>query len=377
MNCTLADFTPNDIKLLAASEAFPSLSILMPTHQAGPETTQGPIRLKNLLKKAGQLLKERGKTDSLLQPLSEKLDDESFWQHQGAGLAIYASSDSCQMLRLPFRVDEKVVVEDRYYLKPLVAADAPHGEYFTLALSWDEATLYRVAGKSWEKVKTSQLPATFAELTREPDPEEQIQFTTHQKGRETTAMYHGQGEGEDSIEADRNLYLSRVGAIINSETYNSNLPMVLVGTDEVVGHFQAASQHEPSAKVSGSPAEFSDEELREEAANAVAPLFDQEREGFAERFGTAASQSEASTDLTEVIQAAMQGRVDSVMVNSSTEVWGNINTEKQTIEMAEGETGVDLTNAAIVETIRTGGEAYATTGEQMPQNAAVAAIFRY
>src|SRR5687767_13326765 len=73
------------------------ISIFMPTAIAGPDTAQGPVRLKNLLGAAEQRLADwgtrRSEAATLLDPAAELIDNSEFWRHQGAGLAMWLSGE--------------------------------------------------------------------------------------------------------------------------------------------------------------------------------------------------------------------------------------------------------------------------------------------
>lgn len=81
--------TADIVKGLAAIDG-PCASVFMPTHRHGPETQQGPIRLRNLLDRAVDGLRALDvagpPADELLAPLWALVDDVPFWQHQGDGL---------------------------------------------------------------------------------------------------------------------------------------------------------------------------------------------------------------------------------------------------------------------------------------------------
>jgi len=49
-----------DLQRLALQGAGSSVSLFLPTHRAGPEVQQGPIRLKNLLRQATEALQADG-----------------------------------------------------------------------------------------------------------------------------------------------------------------------------------------------------------------------------------------------------------------------------------------------------------------------------
>lgn len=353
----------SDLKELSSTSADPCVSILMPTHRSGREVQQGPIRLKNLLKRAAEKLKADGHDDGILSCVASKANESDFWQHQGDGLAIYVTSDECRMFRLNRSVEEAVFVGESFFVQPLIRESNAGGEYFVLSLSWDEASLFRGGGESLSLVETNALPAKFDDLVLPRDAEKSLQNTSHRSVGNTagtsTAMFHGQGEGEDKINADRDQYLSLVGGEVTGEIYNTGLPLVVVATSEVIGHFEATSKLQVDAKVDGSPCEWSADELREHAANAIAPHLKPDHGKFAERFGTAMADSKASDDLDEVIQAAKNGKVDALMV------------------CHQGE-HCEQTNQAVVETLRGGGDVMQCRPEDMPGgDAVVAAIYRF
>lgn len=360
---TLNALKPGDLNSLAEMEADPCVSILMQTHRDGRETQQGPIRLKNLLKEARQKLKDSGNDDGILDPLASLTSQHEFWQHQGEGLAIFLSPDDCRMFRLNRSVDEKVSVGNTFFVQPLVCEQNATGNYFVLSLSWDEAKLFRSEDESLSLVETPALPAKFDDLVPPSDPEESLQNTSHRSVGNTagtsTAMFHGQGEGEDKIKADREHYLSLVGDEVAATVYNTGMPLVVVATSEVIGHFGAANKVAVDAKVEGSPAEWTDDELREHAHKAIRSQLKPDHSEFGQRFGTAMAQSKASDNLAAVLTAAKEGRMDALMV-------------------CHDEDHCEQTNRAVVNTLRSGGDVYQCSADSMPGNdAIVAAIFRY
>ena len=55
----MATLSQEELKSVIAAGQGPAVSIFVPTHRAGPEVQQDPIRLKNLLKQAeSQLITE-------------------------------------------------------------------------------------------------------------------------------------------------------------------------------------------------------------------------------------------------------------------------------------------------------------------------------
>ena len=89
-----------DFQQLVETNGKWHISIYMPTHRAGNEQQQNPIRLKNLMAQAEKKLLDYGvrrpEVQALLQPAEELLRDHAFWQHQSDGLAVFLSNDVLQ-----------------------------------------------------------------------------------------------------------------------------------------------------------------------------------------------------------------------------------------------------------------------------------------
>jgi hypothetical protein len=115
-----------DLQRLALGRPGPWVSVFLPTHRAGREVEQAPIRLKNLLRQATEALEADGvkapTTKSLLAPLRRLLDDRLFWQYQSDGLALFSRPGWWRSFRVPLDLPELAVVDDRFSCHPAAAA---------------------------------------------------------------------------------------------------------------------------------------------------------------------------------------------------------------------------------------------------------------
>jgi hypothetical protein len=116
----------DDLRTLMGKHKGLCVSIFMPTHRAGTETQQDPIRFKNLLREAEERLLASGlgtpEAHELLKPAQRLLWDVHFWRHQSDGLALFLSPEVFRCYRLPFDFEELVVVTDRFHIKLLCSA---------------------------------------------------------------------------------------------------------------------------------------------------------------------------------------------------------------------------------------------------------------
>jgi hypothetical protein len=148
-----------DLQRLAVGRHGPCVSVFLPTHRAGREVEQAPIRLKNLLRQATDALTFDGvrapETDRLLAPLRRLLDDRLFWQYQSDGLALFSRPGWWRSFRVPLDLPELAVVDDRFHvtpLLPLLPLLAGDGHFFVLALSQNQIRLLEGTPDRMEEV---------------------------------------------------------------------------------------------------------------------------------------------------------------------------------------------------------------------------------
>src|SRR5829696_8599314 len=152
-----------DLECLALHGAGPSVSLFLPTHRAGPEVQQAPIRLKNLLRQATEALQADGvrpaMVHSVLAPLRRLVNDGLFWRYQSDGLALYSRPGWWRALRVPLDLPELAVVADRFHISPLLPLLTGDGHYFVLALSQHQIRLLEGTRDRLEEVHLPGGPA--------------------------------------------------------------------------------------------------------------------------------------------------------------------------------------------------------------------------
>ena len=123
------------------------VTITLPTHEKGEESKQDPIRFKNLLSEAENILQERNSNEvnpgDILKPANELLDKPMFWSHMKKGLVVYLTEDSFDLYHLPYEVDEQVFVNDHFMITPLLPMTSMDGTFTVLAASRKNVRLLR------------------------------------------------------------------------------------------------------------------------------------------------------------------------------------------------------------------------------------------
>jgi hypothetical protein len=383
------EITLEEIKTLAEINADTCVSIYMPTHRAGSDIQQDPIRLRNLLGEAERRLDAAGmrpnQVRELLAPADELIPRHSFWQHQSDGLAVFLAPGFFRHYRVPVRLDELVVTAPRLHLKPLLTLLSPDGRFFILALSQNQVRLLEGTRHSVRELDLENVPQSLAEALRYDDPEPNLQFHTSSgsPGGPRPAMFHGHGPGDDNARSDVLRYFHKVDAGLREWLAGRKEPLVLAGVEYLLPIYREASSypHLLEDGLEGNPDGRRAEELHEEAWALVEPHFSATREAAAERFQqVAGGQGEqASTDVVEIVPAAQFGRVESLFVTVGRQLWGTFDPETGEVQLHDEPepNDQDLLDVAAVQTLLNGGGVYAVEADDMPADASVAAVFRY
>jgi hypothetical protein len=369
----------DEFKTLVEQSHSCCISLYMPTIQAGAEVQQNPIRFKNLIKQAETLLQEqsnlrRAETLELLQPALD-LDKEDFWQHQSQGLAIFLAQGFLRYYRLPLKLDELVMVSDRFHLKPLLPLLTEDGKFFLLALSQKQIRLFEGSRYSIQEIELEDIPTSVdaALLYDETAKEGQFRISTSKGGTNNSfqhaGSFHGQGSpDQDEPQSDILQFFHVLDHGLQKYFHNQQAPLILAGVEYLLPIYQEANTY-PHLVDTILPTEnigiLKPEELREQAWSVVEPYY--------------TDAQKASTDLKEAVSGAYYGRVDHLFVATGLQQWGSFDPQANELQLhSEAEPGdEDLLNAAAVQTLLNGGVVYAMEPEAVPEQAPIAAVFRY
>ena len=280
----MEDLTIDQLQALARQTQNPSVSIFMPTHRAGPDTQQDPIRFRNLLREAERLLLDRGMgprgVGELLRRAHDLLEDSSFWRHQYDGLAVYVAAGDFHAFRLPFGVDELAAVARSYYVKPLLPLFTNNGHFYVLAISQNEVRLFEGTRHSIGQIDLPEgTPQSLDDALPYDDLEKQLQFHTGTpQGGARSAMFHGHDAGDEGQKVRIERYFNLVDASLREMLQAQRAPLVLAGVDYLLPLYRKVSEYGQIATdgITGSAERMRAEELHEQAWRIVEPYFRQE-----------------------------------------------------------------------------------------------------
>lgn len=382
----------DQIAALMEDREGPAVSIFMPTHIAGPGIRQDPIRLKNLLTRARDRLEARGSSsataEELLQPAKALLEDEHFWRHQGAGLALYCGPATFHAFRLPIEVEEQCAVGQRFRIRPLLPLLMANAAFLVLALQLENVRLFEATRFALRELEAEELPDDIRELTRWVDFQDNVHFhgtgPTPATHAPATPKYHAQGETPKDyrqVEIDR--FVNEVARAADKLVERRRLPLVLAADPQVYGTFLG---HAKSARImpegiQSNPSALDEESLHRRAWETIEARFsanlDDRLETFHARRGRGEATAVASIDA--VLPASQFARIETLFVTSEAQAFGEIGPDgaPRALDPENEPDARDLIELAIKSTLEHGGEVFEVDSERLGEGLEIAANLRF
>ncbi len=360
----------------------PCISIYLPTHRSSPERLQDPIRFRNLIRQAENSLHERypqADAGVLLAPFREIADDKEVWNNTLDSLAVLGAQGEMHVYPLRVKVDEMVLVGDRFHTKPLIGALESTGRYHILALNLQSMRLFEGDGQSIREIDLDPgAPKTIEDALGDQLTEPYQTYSSNARGMSST--YHGAGARRDEIDVDAERFFRIVDRWI-TEHYSrpSGFPLILAALIEHHALFRSVSKN-PLLEAEGievDPFALSLEEMNERARGILEHHRLKLEDEAVERFGTAYGQGNASGDATEISRAAAAGRVATLLVESDRRIGGKLDEDTGAVEYSHQTDAPDLLDQLVEMVVRQGGEILVLPAKRMPVASGVAGIFRF
>jgi hypothetical protein len=217
-----------DIEQLQGVRDYPCISILMPTHRHRPENRQDPIRLANLVSEAkNRLLEEMSQREAapLLLALEKQAEAVPFQQTLD-GLVIFVGATTARTFLLPFRLEERVIVDSTFATRDLVFALNRTHRYWVLALSEKPTRLFEGTNETLIEVTDGGFPMV------------------HEGPGGELPLPGGAGVKKSAYRDEQHRQFFRKVDESFAQLWKSDpLPLMVVGVDRYLSFFRELSRH--------------------------------------------------------------------------------------------------------------------------------------
>ena len=276
----------------------PCVTILINTHRTFPENKQDSIALKNALTEAEKRLLEhyeKRAVINIIQKLHELVEsvDHNF---NLESLALFASPETAEMLRLPIRVEPRVHIGQNFALRDVIRAVNRSTEYYILTLSQQMARLMMAFNDSLEIEYREQHVFPIKNNTL---------YTTDKMAKSAGA--------DDTLTTE---FFNRVDKHLVEQYKQYPLPVIIATEERNQQQYMEVADRKDI--IIGFIHRNRDEEKPHEIIRDAWPVVDawlaQQRLQTLGQLEHAQSQQKALSDLNDIFHAANEGRAELLLV---------------------------------------------------------------
>ncbi|WP_299185884.1 hypothetical protein [uncultured Psychrobacter sp.] len=366
------------LKSLRETKADPAVSIFVKTHREHPENGQDPIALKNQLKVVEERLTneyDKQTASTILENIHAKTDDLNH-NYNLDTLAIFASTDDVQIIRMPLDTKERVVISDRFATRDLVRDMASAVHYYTVVLTRDVARLIEASN--------DRVIREFDNDSDSQNNMENIPFPIENNGLYTTG---DAGSDRSANKEDNYLkeFFNQVDKSVQELWGEHKMPLVVVGDARNISYYNDVCDRPDNiiARVSNiaNLEDGSAQHIIDGVQEAVESYRTSLHEAALGEIDKARGAEMLRTDLQEVYRSAFQGAGETLYVRRGYMQSAKIDEKAQTLMLADDATANDVTDDAVGEIIEhvmhNGGEVVFMPQDIMSEDQPIALVTRY
>lgn len=374
-------------ELLAVNQA-PCLSLYMPTHNTHPKNLQDSILFKNLVQQMEESLMQKysaAEAQKHLEPFNKLFNDNNIWDHTLEGLAVFSAKGTFKVVGLHKSVEELAMVADSFHTKPLRQYLQSVDNYHVLCLTLHDIRLFEGNRHTLAEVKlAADIPKTISEALGDELTDSHTTVASYGgSGGESSPMHHGHGGNKEETEKDAERFFRVVaGAIYEHYSKPSGWPLILATLPEHQSLFQKVNKNPLllSIGISINPSSVSPDKLANMAWEMMEPEYNLKLDSLVARFEQSRANGKGSDDYKEVAVAAVEGRVDTLIVEADRIIAARVtnlvtgNTQKKDLINPKVDDLLDDMGELVT---KMGGHVMVLPTGKMPSETGLAAIFRY
>jgi len=375
-------FSVKDLKPLLAIPG-PCLSLYLPLSTAPNQ--QGlkldALEWKELITsakaKAGDQAQQLRDFFKSVENIEELTEGAPAW---AKSVAVLGAEDTLRLVYLHEEVQSRAEFGQSFYVRPLLPELTKASVFYVLALSQKNVRMLRCTLDSSEEVPIgANAIKSYDEYMNAAKPD----HVSIKRG--TSGMASGSSKGvigTTTTELERKdeylkHFFKQIDAGVGETLRGKTDPLVPVGVDYELALYSSLNTypHMVTDGVHGAANGLKAGEMHARAIEAIGGEYERRLDAALADYDHKAGGG-ASNRLKDIVTAAHDGRVVTLIVSDSIEALGTFDEEtNQATGAREG--GEDLVNDAVIQTITHAGSVLVTTTKKMPNGAPAIAIFRY
>jgi hypothetical protein len=372
---TRADFE----SLVESREGVDHVSLFMPTQRGGREAEADRLRFKNLLAAVESALLEEGRPRAevarILRPAWDLHGDARAWNAMADGLACWLRDGEMRSYRVPVELPEIAAVGESFIIGPALPMLTDQ-TFIVLALSQKKVRVLRGSRSRVGELDLPDVPRSFEEVFEPDGPRSDTvpRPTAGHGGGAGGTFPYGSGADDNVHKEEVTEFFRAVADGVHKHIAHRTLPMVLAGLPEWVAVYRDVNRypHVLDQAIERNPDDLTDEQLQAAAWQLVEQRLRSEAMVLMDRLGEQRGRGGGAVGPEQVLAAAREGRVDTMLVTPDG-CWRGGTGVVHLGGLAEDPCA--LIDAAAMATLRTGGAVRVV--DELPEGQLAAAVLRY
>jgi len=357
-----------------AQQPGPCLTLLVPGHHPGAPEGSQKTQLRTLVKNAQQ--QAAGVPAAWPTGFESPVEEiaNSLAEAGGPGFAVYRTADSVASVSFE-GCPAKSVLASHPFVMPLLESAFSAQELCVLGLSANHLRLFEYSDGTCRPLAVpAGIPQNLAAAGHAHHGSQGENATPSgiNAGNLGGIRFGTGGDRENARDAMEHFCVAIDRGL---RSLLDGRPLLLMGVKQEIAAYRRVSHYDSilQAEVDGNVETFTPARIAALAQQAA--LAEYRRQGLLVRNEILEMRDRARTaqDVHEALKAAVEGRVHKLCVRGGTEVIGPLEPALNPAGLPVG----DLINAAVVETLRHGGEVYVLPPEQLAITESASAILRY
>jgi hypothetical protein len=374
-----------DLKPILSSRA-PCLSVYMPLTIAPSNQSEkvNALRWRECLRSLEAKVEQNGsEARELLKSISDWDPMARTEALDGRSIAVFRSPDVFCVTSLMEPVKGRAAIGPQFYVRPLLPELAKANTFYVLALSQKDVRVLRCTSSTSEELPfPNSVPTSFDAYMNSAKPDHVLDNRSSPgpaAGSSKGIMFGTSTDREDKDEYLAHFY-KQIDRGLNEVLRGKTEPVVLVGVEYELALYRSLNtyQHLAEEMVQGAPNSLKAGEMHARALDAIARQYEKKVDDALAEYNHKVGGG-ASSRLEDIVRAAHDGRVLTLLVSDSAEVPGSFDEMTYTIKGPESGASEDedLINDAVVQTILHAGQVLVVPNAKMPNGAPLSAIFRF
>ena|SRR5690554_671942 len=356
----------------------PVVSLYFNTHRLSNKFKIDQKTFKNHLKTVKQKLKDTtdNKTiEKIMEPLEEILLDTSFWIYNQDACAIFSNQDECVIFRLLEPVQDRVIVSDSIYIKPLIRLNQHLDHYFVLGLTKDTFEVFEVNDN---KIETFNFAGeVFKTLKEVVGSDKTESFVTHGNYSHVSnrGVFHGHGGQKEESDLDTEKFFRYIDKAITSHiTSLQPLPIIICSIPKNQQMYRKTAKDVNLVKegIELSYDSLSVDELKSKSSEIIEKINEKHYRKLQQQGQSAHTSGRYSDQINDIITSIDNQTIEKLFIEENKMLKGVINWENKQYIFQDIDNDVydDLAEECIKKHI----EIYILPERFMPTNAPIFAI---